>query len=248
MMSRRDIIIVCVCFHLLLLGIIFYTALPNSAPEISNKLAVEEKSVVPDTGSQIASTTAPHREPIASPYLKPYPQEKAETNTAWVRPQPSIALRENSHPSPPPPREVAQPMALETAASEDEPPSKREKLLEITVKRGDALEKIARANHTTVKEIRSLNGLTSDHLDVGQVLFVPAPTPAQLSAASASKKPSSTKETSLGSENEYIMKPGDNLWRVARLNRMSFEELLRLNHLDEEKARSLRVGDKIRVK
>lgn len=41
------------------------------------------------------------------------------------------------------------------------------------VKNGDSLEKIARANNTTVKAIKELNGLTSDRINIGQALQMP---------------------------------------------------------------------------
>lgn len=42
------------------------------------------------------------------------------------------------------------------------------------VKPGDALEKIARNNKTTVKAIKALNGMKTDRITVGQVLKLPA--------------------------------------------------------------------------
>ena len=41
------------------------------------------------------------------------------------------------------------------------------------IKSGDSLEKIARANHTTVQAIKELNGLTQDRIVVGKVLKLP---------------------------------------------------------------------------
>jgi LysM repeat protein len=43
-----------------------------------------------------------------------------------------------------------------------------------TVKSGDTLTKIAKANGTTVKAIKSENNLTTDHIKVGQKLKIPA--------------------------------------------------------------------------
>ena len=42
------------------------------------------------------------------------------------------------------------------------------------VKSGDTLLKIAQANHSTVKEIKALNGLTTDRIKVGDKLKLPA--------------------------------------------------------------------------
>ncbi len=46
-------------------------------------------------------------------------------------------------------------------------------LVNITVKKGDYLEKIARTNGTSVDLIKKINGLDSHRIDIGQVLRVP---------------------------------------------------------------------------
>ncbi len=44
-----------------------------------------------------------------------------------------------------------------------------------TIRDGDSLDKIARANLTTIKVIKELNGLTSDRIVVGKQLKLPSP-------------------------------------------------------------------------
>ncbi|MBS0655263.1 MAG: LysM peptidoglycan-binding domain-containing protein [Verrucomicrobia bacterium] len=46
----------------------------------------------------------------------------------------------------------------------------------------------------------------------------------------------------------YVLKSGDNPWLIARRFHLKFEDLLKLNDLDEEKARNLKVGQKIRIR
>jgi len=46
----------------------------------------------------------------------------------------------------------------------------------------------------------------------------------------------------------YTIKPGDNPWKLARKFHVKYEALLRLNNLDEGKAKNLRVGQKIRIR
>jgi hypothetical protein len=46
----------------------------------------------------------------------------------------------------------------------------------------------------------------------------------------------------------YVMKEGDNPWKIAKKFRLSFDKLLELNHLDQEKAKNLRVGTTLRIK
>ena len=46
----------------------------------------------------------------------------------------------------------------------------------------------------------------------------------------------------------YTIKPGDNPWKIAKKFHLSFEKLLQLNHLDEAKARNLKVGQQLKIK
>lgn len=46
----------------------------------------------------------------------------------------------------------------------------------------------------------------------------------------------------------YIVKGGDNPWKIAKQFQVNFDDILRLNNLDEEKARNMKIGDRIRVK
>ncbi|MBA3238546.1 MAG: LysM peptidoglycan-binding domain-containing protein [Parachlamydiaceae bacterium] len=124
------------------------------------------------------------------------------------------------------------------------------KIVEIAVKKGDSLDKIARANGTTIEAIKRLNQLKSEKLSIGQQLRIPV----------GFKKSSSITTTSTNTVVEptqtqapseavyYTVKSGDNPWKIAKQLRVDMEDLLRLNNLNEEKARNLKVGDRIRVK
>ena len=114
-------------------------------------------------------------------------------------------------------------------------------MVEVTVKRGDALEKIARANGTTVYDIMKANKLKSDKLKIGQVLKVPVGTP---------KKAAPEKEVAVADKSieYYTVKSGDNPWKIAKQFQIKLDDLLKLNNLNEEKARKLKEGDTIRVK
>jgi peptidoglycan endopeptidase LytF len=117
--------------------------------------------------------------------------------------------------------------------------------VEVTVKRGDALEKIARSNGTTVEALKKANNLTSAKLSIGQVLRVP------LSDKIIAEpiKPIAVVQPQKESASEYyVIKSGDNPWKIAKQFNVKFEDLLRLNNLDEERARNLKIGDKVRVK
>lgn len=126
--------------------------------------------------------------------------------------------------------------------------AKKEELefVEVTIKRGDALEKIARMHNVSVDEIKRLNNLTNDRLSVGKVLKIPV-------TATSPQNNSKPNKNQIISTNEsevtyYELKPGDNPWKLARRFNVNYEDILNLNGLDAEKARSLKPGDKIRIK
>lgn len=45
----------------------------------------------------------------------------------------------------------------------------------------------------------------------------------------------------------YIIKQGDNPWKIAKRYGISFEELIEMNSLDSKKAKNLKIGQQIRV-
>ncbi len=49
-------------------------------------------------------------------------------------------------------------------------------------------------------------------------------------------------------EEWYVMKSGDNPWKVAKTHKIKFDDLLKLNGLNEERARNLKPGDRIRIR
>jgi LysM repeat protein len=111
--------------------------------------------------------------------------------------------------------------------------------IEVKVKKGDNLEKIAKLHHTTVDQILKLNQLKNSFLKIGQVLKVPTD--------KSLPKVADRKNVDLGPE-YYTMKVGDNPWAIAMKHHMKVEELLRLNGLNEERARKLKPGDRLRIR
>ncbi len=108
---------------------------------------------------------------------------------------------------------------------------------EVIVKKGDSLEKIAKTHGTSISEIIKLNHLPNTMLKIGQVLKIPA-------SCSSSKKIESANST----PEYYTIKVGENPWAIANKHHMKVQELLKLNGLNEEKARKLKPGDRLRVR
>ncbi|HEY4831377.1 MAG TPA: LysM peptidoglycan-binding domain-containing protein, partial [Waddliaceae bacterium] len=130
----------------------------------------------------------------------------------------------------------------------DSPKSNKEKdYVEVTVKRGDYLEKIAKANGTTIEAIMKGNKLSSERLDIGQILKIPLPQKKVAETAAAKKNVNKQPDITQSDVQFYTLKSGDNPWKVAKEFRVKFDDLLRLNNLDEEKAKGLKPGDVLRV-
>jgi peptidoglycan DL-endopeptidase LytF len=130
--------------------------------------------------------------------------------------------------------------------------------VEVKVKKGDVLSKIAKAYNTSVEDIMQCNQLSSTKLRIGQDLKIPVP---KITAKSVhvkenaevkktpSKKVDAEQVTQIQQDSPeyYVIKSGDNPWKIARKYNMKFEDLLKLNNLDEEKARNLKIGQRIRI-
>ena len=81
------------------------------------------------------------------------------------------------------------------------------------VQKGDSLYSIANKLGTTVSELKKENNLTTNTLQIGEVLRIP------------------TKEIYEGEENVYIVQKGDTLYSVAMANNTAVDELKRINNL-----------------
>lgn len=81
------------------------------------------------------------------------------------------------------------------------------------VQKGDTLYSIAAKLGTTVAELKKENNLTSNTLQIGQVLRIP------------------TKEIYEEEENIYVVKKGDTLYSIAMANNTTVDELKRINNL-----------------
>lgn len=85
-----------------------------------------------------------------------------------------------------------------------------------------------------------INDLSSTQLKIGQVLKVPV-----------YDKQETTKNPQVkvaSAEDFYTVQEGDSPWTIALRNRIRLEDLLKMNDLDEQKARKLRPGDQLRIR
>ena len=81
-----------------------------------------------------------------------------------------------------------------------------------TVVKGDTLSKIASEFNTTVAELKRLNNLTTDLLQIGQKLFIPI-------------------TTVTPNYNTYTVQKGDTLYAIAKMYDITVDELKRLNNI-----------------
>jgi peptidoglycan endopeptidase LytF len=234
-MSRRDVIILSVLINTGLLAILFVTAWQSDE-------GVKGAVITPLT-PQVASTEAPgvlvaqNNEEI----VIAEPQAVLDSTTL----QEVLVSDENT--------------VSATSKSESTSVAKASQsaYVEVTVKRGDYLGRIASANGVTVDAIMKANNLNSAQLQVGQVLKIPkgakeSKKESATSTASVTKEtksvPKDTKVLATADEAYYIIQRGDNPWSIARKFQISHEDLLKWNQLNEEGARNLQAGQRLRVR
>lgn len=239
-MRRKDTIIIAVLINAGLLIVLFASALKSTPPQQeiaanpSSRVLepVVKKEYLPSAVDEIDQALQKMTPIAAAPSLQP----PAHNQTA-VAPAINFTddLKSFTVPDPSDTAVFSPPTA--TAFVEEK---KSSEYTEIKVKKGDVLEKIARQHHSNVDAIIAYNQLSSTNLRIGQTIKIPkkgTPAPAVAVAHSAA--------TSTDAHRYYVVKNGDNPWTIAVKNHMKVEELLKLNNLDQEKARKLKPGDKL---
>lgn len=237
-MDRKKTILTAVLINAGLLAILFIAALVTREEEGEIERAWVEAPHLPPTYQEEAP-------PFSASYVEaPLPQEVPVAASPIEIPESLVKVEEPIHKLPP--VKEGEPLFKEPAPLAAEPAKKgvSSDWIEVVVKKGDSLEKIAKAHHVTVDAIIKKNQLPSSFLRIGQVLKVP--TEKNL-AISPKLKPLAPVEKTAGPE-YYTVKVGDNPWTIAMTHHMKVEELLRLNGLNEEKARKLKPGDRLRIR
>jgi len=110
-----------------------------------------------------------------------------------------------------------------------------------TVVKGDTLFGISRKFNMTVDDLKSLNGLVSNNLNIGQALKVRTSGPATTPVPSTPSTPSSAG----GSAQQYKVVSGDTLFGISKKFGMTVDELKLLNGLTSN---NLSVGQVLRVR
>lgn len=237
-MTRRDIIIVAVLANMGILAVLFMLAfrLDDQKMRDGSEIAFE-----------ISATPAPEAQGIEIDVTK-YEDDNDDSDALIEEAIPLISASETEQED-----ELVQFTEPEVEKIQPEDPvalqdSHNSNTVKVTVKKGDVLEKIAKAHGTTVDAIMKLNHLKSDKLKIGQVLNVPVTTPKPTTTKPVQSKTTQSAAASSSQPQYYTVKAGDNPWKIAKQFNLKVDDLLRLNNLNEESARNMKIGDQVRVK
>lgn len=89
------------------------------------------------------------------------------------------------------------------------------------VKKGDSLWSIASKNNITVSELKTLNNLSSNTLQIGQLLKLPT-----------SNNDNTNNESTTPNKNVYTVQKGDSLWLIANKYGTTVDKLKKANNLN----------------
>jgi LysM repeat protein len=120
------------------------------------------------------------------------------------------------------------------------------------VQPGDYLAKISKKFNIKISAIKSLNGLTSDKIRVGQKLKLPGKVDVGVQSAPKAATPAAAKAPAVKKEykpydgpvEKYTVKDGDFLGKIAAAHKISVRQLKEMNKLSSD---SLKVGQKLDV-
>lgn len=249
-MNRRNTMIIAAAVNAVLLAVLFITA-RHSEPEIeySPKIApikiLEPVPIVEKASEKLEKKPEVIAKPaqiIRNPVVSKPVVSKAELAAQFADKnitsgkEPTASSQEPS--LAPEVVEASAPEIPVVPAQSVDKVAEKETFSTVIVKKGDFLERIARANHTTVSALMQLNDLSSTQLQIGQVLRVPK-----------TQKPEKDLQVKTPNPDDfYVVKEGDSPWAIALSNGIRLDELLKLNGLDEQKARKLRPGDRLRIR
>ncbi|MBF8263168.1 MAG: hypothetical protein HW387_833 [Parachlamydiales bacterium] len=238
-MDRKKTILIAVLINAGLLALLFIVALHHEEAPKSVEVAQAALEPKPLFNDAPLLTDAPLAQNVGDGASIDMSASQLAANPLPLAPN---ATAEIVHQLPPlaSQLEAAAPLAAAPA------PAAPARVLEVKVKKGDSLEKIAKAHRTSVDEIIRLNQLPSSFLRIGQVLKLPGERIAH--GAKAPKTLVAERHSIDGQPEYYTVKVGDNPWTIAMKHHMKVDELLKVNNLNEEKARRLKPGDRLRIR
>jgi len=210
-MSRKNTILVAVIINLSLLAALFFTATKQK----------EKTLPVDPTGFLVENEMV---ETAIAQESEPQIETRNEPQIVHVLPE-AVEEKQNDP-------------VKETPVKEEKHFATNKKLQEITVKKGDSLDKIAKLYGVSVDDIVDENELKTTIIRIGQSLKIPS---VEKTATRKIKK-------AVVNGEYYTVKPGDNPWTIAMKHNIKVEDLLKMNNLNKEKAKKLRPGDKLRIR
>jgi len=116
-----------------------------------------------------------------------------------------------------------------------------------TVKQGDTFYSISKALDVTVAELKQWNGISSNNLEIEQELVYysqDSNSPQDILVVEEDTSSLISKSTSTPNT-YYLVKSGDSLYKIARDNDMTVQQLKELNNLTSN---TLRIGQQLAVK
>lgn len=115
------------------------------------------------------------------------------------------------------------------------------------VKKGDTFYSISKALDVTVAELKEWNGISSNTLEIDQELiyYIASELPSVSDSLSQDDTSSLITSQPTTPNTYYLVKSGDSLYKIARENDMSVQELKDLNNLTSN---NLRIGQRLAVK
>lgn len=127
------------------------------------------------------------------------------------------------------------------------PSSERVTWERYTVKKGDALSKIAQKYQSSVPLLQAINELPDHKIAIGKVLLVPrASKNSKDKIAKAAKQLRAQQNRAEGEPVDYVVKSGDSLWLIGKKMGVSVRDIARWNRLGAK--HTLRPGQKLMVK
>jgi len=246
-MSRRDTIIISVLVNAALLAVLFTTAITKNStleePKLVNKALVEDALQANDT---LANNVESKEENVSNPLEKPDIQKQFASLMAEKEEMKKDDTENKIFSNTEAEKIVYKLPEIAKTANEKTEEKILDNFFEITVKSGDSLEKLARVNHIKVSDITDLNNLPNSFLRIGQKLLIPKNVESQKTNSIPTQKLEERK--TFENQEFYIVKVGDNPYTIAVKHSMKPNDLLKLNNLDEKKARRLKPGDKLRIR